>query len=122
MFASKVRICISSLAFIAIALAVTPLLADEGGGVPQTVAEHEARAQSYKSQAAQYRQAAEQHKQMAKDYAEKHPDPKGGGKNPWNAKMQKHCMTLAKDFEKLATDAEKAADYHAMRAKEMQGQ
>jgi hypothetical protein len=35
--------------------------------------------------------------------------------------QEKHCMTLAKDYEKLATDAEKAADYHLMRAKEMQG-
>lgn len=122
MFTSKSRMFVSSVAFIVVALAATPLLADEGAGIPQTAAEHEARAQSYKSQAAQYRQAAEQHKEMAKEYAKSHPDPKGGGKNPWNQKMQKHCTTLAKDFEKLATDSEKAADYHTMRAKEIQGQ
>ena len=121
MFSSHVRKTISTLAFVGVALAAGPLLAEESG-VPQTVAEHEARAQAYKTQAAQYRAAADEHKRMAKEYAKRHPDPKGGGKNPWNAKMQKHCTTLANDYEKLATDAEKAADYHTMRAKEMQGQ
>jgi hypothetical protein len=121
MFTSKIRTAIALLAFVATALFAGPLLAEEGG-IPETVAEHEARAHAYKTQAAQHRAAAEEHRQMAKAYAKRHPDPKGGGKNPWNAKMQKHCMTLAKDFEKLATNAEKAADYHTMRAKEMQGE
>ncbi len=50
-----------------------------------------------------------------------HPDPKGGAKNAWNEKMQKHCKALSADADKLAADAEKAADYHTMRAKELQG-
>ena len=44
-----------------------------------------------------------------------------GGKNPWTVKMEKHCQMLAKDAEKLAADADKAADFHTLRAKEVQG-
>jgi len=36
--------------------------------------------------------------------------------------MEKHCATLIKDAEKLAADTQKAADYHHLRAKELQGQ
>jgi hypothetical protein len=89
--------------------------------VPQTAPEHEARAKAYKEQAAQYRKAAEEHKQMAAAYAAKRPELKGVGKNPAVEKMSKHCLTLAKDFEKLATDSDKAADFHTMRAKELSG-
>ena len=41
------------------------------------------------------------------------PEMKGGKKNPWVTKMEKHCAMLAKDAEKLAADAEKAADFHS---------
>ena len=58
---------------------------------------------------------------MADEYAAQRPDAKGSPKRPDVVKMSKHCATLAKDYEKLATDSEKAADYHTMRAKEMQG-
>jgi hypothetical protein len=108
------------LAFTAFAMVATPSFAQDVK-IPQTVADHEALAKSYKDQAAQFRKTAEEHKQMAEAYAKKNPDSKGGMKNPWNAKMQKHCMMIVKDAEKLATDAEKAADYHTLRAKELQG-
>ena len=58
---------------------------------------------------------------MAAKCAKEHPDFKSGTKNPWSEKMTKHCEALAKDFEKLAIDVEKAADYHLLRAKELQG-
>jgi gas vesicle protein len=86
--------------------------------VAQTPADHLARAKAYREQAAQYRKAADEHKKMAKAYAEGHPDLKGGIKNSWNTKMQKHCMTLVKDYETLATDAEQAAKFHELRASE----
>jgi len=35
--------------------------------------------------------------------------------------MRLHCETYIKDAEKLATDADKFTEFHAMRAKEMQG-
>jgi nitrate reductase cytochrome c-type subunit len=120
MFVSTIRKAAASLAFLGVMLTVTPSFADEAK-VPQTAAEHEAKAKAYKDQAAQYRKLAEEHKQMAKEYAEKRPELKGVGKNPAVEKMSKHCLTLAKDYEKLATDAEKMADFHTMRAKELQG-
>jgi len=75
----------------------------------------------YRDQAADFRKIAEQHRQMAEMYAKAHPDPKPGLKNPWNEMMQKHCKLLEKDAEKLATDADKAADFHTFRARELQG-
>jgi nitrate reductase cytochrome c-type subunit len=120
MFSSMIRMLLASVAFAAVALTVVPSFAQEAK-IPQTAAEHEARAKSYKEQAAQYRKSAEEHKQMAAAYAAKRPDIKGVGKNPAVEKMSKHCLTLAKDFEKLATDAEKMAEFHEMRAKEAEG-
>lgn len=93
----------------------------EEAKVPTTVAEHEALAKQYRDQSTQFKKVADDHRAMAAEYAKAHPDSKGGAKNPWNTKMQKHCEMLAKDADKLAADATKAADYHDMRAKELQG-
>jgi hypothetical protein len=120
MLAVRIHQLIASIVFAAVAFLVAPSFAQEVK-LPMTAAEHEARAKAYKEQAAQYRKSADEHKQMAAEYAKQHPDQKGGVKNPWNEKMSKHCLMLEKDFEKLATDADKAAEYHSMRAKEMQG-
>jgi hypothetical protein len=117
---TKARTIIASLVFAAFAFTATALYADEAK-VPATAAEHEAMAKQYKDQATQYKKVAEDHKAMAAAYAKAHPDAKGGTKNPWNEKMQKHCKALAADAEKLAADAEKAADFHTLRAKELQG-
>jgi hypothetical protein len=35
--------------------------------------------------------------------------------------MEKHCHALAADLDKLAADSQKAADYHMLRAKELEG-
>lgn len=89
--------------------------------VPETAADHEALAKTYQEKAASYRKEADWHKSMAAAFAKSHPDAKGGAKNPWNAKMQKHCQMLASEADKLAKDAEKAAEFHILRAKETQG-
>ena len=115
MFRSTLRTILAAMALTV--CAITFVSAQEVQ-VPQTAAEHDARAKAYRDQAAQYRQSAEEHKRMAETYAKAHPDMKGGVKNPWNQKMQKHCAMLAKDFEKLATDADAAAVFHEQRAKE----
>lgn len=118
---SKIRSVFTSLMFAAIAFTATAAFAGEAK-VPQTVADHETLAQKYKSEASGYRKTAEEHKQMAEAYARKHPDDaKRNVKNPWNIKMQKHCMGIAQDAEKLAIEAEKAAEYHTLRGKELQG-
>jgi hypothetical protein len=118
--ATKIRTILASITFAAFAFTAAAAFADETK-VPTTVAEHEALAKQYKDQAAQYTKVADEHKAMAAAYAKAHPDSKGNVKNPFNEKMQKHCAALAKDADKLAADATKAADYHEMRAKELQG-
>ena len=120
MFRTKISTLVASLAFAAFALTARASFADEAK-VPTTTAEHDALAKQYSDQAAQYKKVADEHKAMAASYATSHPDAKGGGKNPWNAKMQKHCEKLAKDADKLAADAQKAADFHTARGKELQG-
>lgn len=46
--------------------------------------------------------------------------PKGGGDNPWAKNMAAHCKALSTEFEKVAADAQKMADYYTARAKELQ--
>jgi len=118
--ATKTRNILASLAFAAFALTATSAFAEEAK-VPTTTAEHDVLAKQYQEQAAQYKKVAEEHKAMAAAYGKAHPDSKGGVKNSWNTKMQKHCQALAKDADKLAADAEKAADYHTARGKELEG-
>lgn len=121
MLAAYLRPLLASLAFIGLAHVAVPAAAEEVK-IPQTAAEHEAKAKVYKEQADQYRKLAAEHRQMAADYARKHPDVKPGVvKNPHALDMAKHCEKLEKEYEQLATDSQKAADYHTMRAKELQG-
>src|SRR5690242_13589849 len=101
MLTSKLHSLFTVLGFVT-CIVTTGVLFAEDVQLPQTAAEHEAKANSYKDLAAQYKKAAEEHKQMAAAYAQQHPDFKGGVKNPWNERMNKHCEMLAKDYEKLA--------------------
>lgn len=88
--------------------------------LPRTVEDHTAMAKEYQEKAEQYRKEAQYHREMAAAYKASHPDMKGGVRNADAVKMEKHCMTIVKDAEKLAADAEWSAKYHAERAKEMQ--
>jgi len=118
--ATKIRTILAAIMFAAFAFTATAAFADDVK-VPATSAEHEALAKQYKDQAAQYKKLGDDHRAMAAAYAKAHPDSKGGVKDTWNAKMQKHCQALAKDADKMAADADKAAEYHTLRAKELQG-
>ena len=117
-----VRTIVAALAFAAFTASAAVAVADDVK-LPQTPAEHEAMAKQYKDQAAQYKKVADDHRAMAEAYKKTIANPvsKTGQKNPWLAKMEKHCAALAKDADKLAADAEKAAEYHTMRGKELQG-
>lgn len=118
---SNLRTLVTSIMFAAFAFTATAARADDVK-LPQTTADHEALAKRYANEASGYRKTAQEHKQMAEAYAKDHPDDsKRNIKNPWNAKMQKHCMAIVKDAEKLASNAEKAAEYHSLRGKELQG-
>jgi hypothetical protein len=102
------------------ALLAVDIAAAQEVTLPATAAEHEATAKKYREEAASYRKNAAEHKKMADAYAKEHAKPKTGS-NPYIVKMQKHCAALVADYEKLATDAEKMAEYHTLRAKEEAG-
>jgi hypothetical protein len=110
----------AALALAAFAFTARAAFAEEVK-LPTTTAEHEAIAKQYRDQAAQYKKMADDHRAMAAAYAKSHPPTKSSPANPWALKMQKHCDMLAKDADKLSADATKAADYHDMRAKELEG-
>ena len=90
--------------------------------VPQTVADHLALAKSYQEKAAAYRREAAYHRAMAEEYRKSVPaPPKIRGENPWAKKMEAHCLTIAADAERMAKDADTAAQFHTLRARELQG-
>ena len=113
---------------ISFAMAVTLLtsgaFAQAAPKVPSTPEEHFALAKQYKEKADGYRKEAADHRAMAEAYkktvassqAERH-----GQKDPWVAKMEKHCGAIAEAADKLAVENEKAADFHTLRGKELQG-
>jgi hypothetical protein len=88
---------------------------------PVTAADHLQMAKMYQDKAASYRKDAEFHRKMIEEYKSQAASSPKTGPNPWFTKMQKHCQMLIKDAEKLATDAEKSAEFHTLRAKEVEG-
>jgi hypothetical protein len=98
------------------------VLASAQAKVPESPAEHLALAKSYQEKATTYHKEAAEHRAMADAYKKAVPGPtKGGAENPWAKKMEAHCRAIATDAEKLAADADKAAEFHSLRAKELQG-
>lgn len=89
--------------------------------VPETAADHMALAKQYTEKAAAYRAEADHHRKMFEAYKASVATSPKNPSNPWAVKMQKHCMAFVKDAEKLAADAQKSADYHTLRAKELEG-
>jgi hypothetical protein len=122
MLDTTIRNTIATALFAAFAFTASPTFAQDAK-VPDTAADHETLAKSYRDKAATFRKEVETHKQMAESYKKSFVQPvdKTGKKNPWVAKMEKHCLMIAKDAEKLALDADKAAEFHELRAKELQG-
>ena len=88
--------------------------------VPETADDHLALAKGYDDKATTWRNEAAYHREMAAAYKKTRGELKGVP-NAWDVKMEKHCMTIVKDAEKLAADAEESAKYHRLRAKELQG-
>jgi hypothetical protein len=90
--------------------------------LPSTPEEHEAMSEEYKKKAATYRDEATFHLKMFADYkARVATIPKSSMENPFIRKMREHCETFIKDAERLAVDADKFAEYHHLRAKELRG-
>ena len=77
----------------------------------------------YQDKAATYRKEAQDHRDMAAAARDKalNAHKEHGQKDPSVVKMEKHCAALAAAADKLAIENEKAADFHNLRAKELQG-
>lgn len=113
---------------IGLSLCVGPAFAGVSGSafaedvkVPVTAADHTALAKHYADKAAAYKAEAESHRKMAAEYKKSVATTPKAPVNPFVTKMETHCKTLAKDADKLAADSQKAADYHTLRAKELEG-
>ena len=104
-----------------LASAPASVAAAEDVKVPVTVADHTALAKQYAEKAAAYKAEADSHRKMAEAYKKSVATTPKAPPNPFVAKMERHCQALAKDADKLAADSQKAADYHALRAKELEG-
>ena len=115
-------------AMLATVLMILTLVPSLGGAnlgepkVPQTAEDHLALANAYADKTAAYREEAALHREMAAASRRLHPDLEGHGRNPWTVKMEKHCQVIARAADALAAQTQKAADYHTLRAKELQGQ
>ena len=92
-------------------------------GIPSTPEEHLAMAEEYKKKAASYRKEVTYHQKMLEDYKKAATQGPAGKvpENPWITKMRKHCEGYMKDAEALAVDADKFAEFHRLRAAELQG-
>ena len=91
---------------------------------PDTQSEHLALADGYRKKAAAYREDATTHRQMLAMYKRQTAvptDAKTVSENPWIKKMRVHCESYIRDADKLAADSEKFAEFHTMRAAELQG-
>jgi hypothetical protein len=93
--------------------------------VPATPEEHFVLAKEYSQKAETYRKEAADHRKMAAAYRNSPANApmklRGDERNPQVVKMDKHCNAIIGAAEKLATENEKAADFHNLRGKELQG-
>ncbi len=91
--------------------------------IPETASDHLAMAQSYREKVKTYLQEVDTHQQMLEAYKKRvMVNPKAPMENPWLKKMRKHCQGYITDARRLAAEAQKFADYHELRGKELQGQ
>jgi len=94
----------------------------ETAKLPETPQEHLAMSEEYKKKTATYREEAAFHRKMLADYKRGlYSDPRQAFENPYVKKMRLHCEAYIKDAEALAADAEKFAEFHRLRAAELQG-
>jgi hypothetical protein len=111
----------SAMLFFVLLAATSSSAWADGAKVPVTAAEHQAMAKDYQDKAAAWRKEAAFHREMAAEYKKTAAESPKGPANPWVKKMEKHCYTIVAMVEKLAAAADKAADFHSMRAKEVEG-
>lgn len=119
------RTAVSALAASMVAIAVSAVVpfAARAGDVshdkmlmaPQSASDHLALAKAYDDRAAMWQREAAMHKEMAAAYKKGKP-----ANDPDAMTMGRHCMKIARDAEALAVDAQDAAKYHRLRARDLQ--
>lgn len=91
---------------------------------PLTVEEHLALVERYRRKAAEYRKEADEHRRMLAGYrrdAAVFPN-KSGREFPWFTKLRQRCEGYIQRADALADEAERFAEFHRMRARELQGE
>jgi hypothetical protein len=93
------------------------------GKIPSTPEEHFTLAKKYQGQADAARRQAVEHREMAEAARQSavNVHAKQGQKDPQVARMEKHCAALVQAADRLAQENQKAADFHVLRGKELQG-
>jgi len=115
-----IRSLCGSLVVITLLASASPARADEMK-IPQTAADHEALAKSYDEKAATYEKEAQLHRGMLAAFKKSHAETTKNPNRADLAKMEMHCSSIVKDAEKLAADVRKAAEFHHLEAKELEG-
>lgn len=89
--------------------------------MPTTKDDHLKMAESYRNKATGYRGDAEFHRKMLADYMKGVPaNQKAQPENGWIRKERVHCEKYIKEAETLAAEADQFAQFHTMRASELQ--
>ncbi len=92
--------------------------------VPQTVEDHLALVERYRAQAAAYRKEADVHRETLAGYRRRvaaFPN-KSGHEFGWFTELRQRCEGYIRRLEALADEAERFAEFHRMRARELQGE
>jgi hypothetical protein len=108
---------------LALALTLAAPLAAATVDMPVTAADHQLAAKAYRDRAEAFRQDAKENRQRAQVYLRKENKPAQltGQDEPQAAKIVNCLKSMASLADQMASEAEKAADYHTLRAKELQG-
>ena len=99
----------------------SPEQRNESVKVGETPEDHLAKATEYAKKASSYREEAAMHRRMYADYAKTVAFNPKAPENPWLRKMRDHCDRFIKDAERLAADSDTFAEFHRLRAAELQG-
>ncbi len=105
--------------FLFVAIFVLPLagMAD----VPQTAEEHRQLAEAYHKKAEAEREIVREHEKMKVEYREHSAGNPKFGETRWVKKIDRHCNALIDKARILAEEFQKFADWHGMRAAELEG-
>lgn len=121
------RTLLTSVRTLLVALTLTTAASIAGAAPkpPQTAADHKALAEHYKEKAEALRAEAKEHREMADLYGKKSgaeaTERWTGEDVAKSSKVIANHQAMAADADKMAAEAEAAAEYHKLRAQELEG-